>query len=151
MSLGNTINYYEFLKGVLRYATRIKVAQRLLPKIRTFQPDLLFISAGFDTHVDDFYHFLTEEDIHWITSELCNIVEENPQSIGVISVLEGGYSLESNSLKPVSATVNTSKGRATRRGAGAATAENNRVLEQPQIDFHTMFGQQTGDGGLVKG
>ena len=26
-----------------------------------------FCSAGFDAHVDDFYHFLDEADFHWLT------------------------------------------------------------------------------------
>lgn len=133
---------------------RRKVSQRLLPKLRQFQPDLLFISAGFDTHVDDFYHFLTEEDIHWITMELCNVVEENPHSLGVISVLEGGYSLQSTPVKAASSSAATgaAKGRSTRRGGGGGSVgEVASSVEQVHLDPHTMYAQQPGDGGLVKG
>ena len=59
----------------------------------TFAPDLLFISAGFDAHFDDLYHYLTEEDYHWLTEQLCTTVI--PQGGKVISILEGGYSLSS--------------------------------------------------------
>ncbi len=45
----------------------------LLPRISAFKPDLLFISAGFDAHYDDNYHFLTEQDIHWVTEQLCEV------------------------------------------------------------------------------
>ena len=58
-----------------------------------FAPDLLFISAGFDAHFDDLYHYLTEEDYHWLTEQLCTTVV--PQGGKVISILEGGYSLSS--------------------------------------------------------
>lgn len=52
-----------------------------------------FISAGFDGHHDDFYHYLNEDDYHWITSELCRVASISHGA--VISVLEGGYSLAS--------------------------------------------------------
>lgn len=111
----------------------------LLPKMREFQPDLLFISAGFDAHVDDFYHFLTESDLHWITDEMCKIVDSNEHGIGVISVLEGGYSLDD----PVPQVAKTTKSR------------GKHVAEVPEdthkVDEHTMFAQLPGDGGLVKG
>jgi len=36
------------------------VLPQLLPKLKAFQPDLLIVSAGFDGHRDDFYHYLGE-------------------------------------------------------------------------------------------
>lgn len=33
----------------------------LLPALHAFEPTLLFISAGFDAHSDDLYHFLSEK------------------------------------------------------------------------------------------
>jgi hypothetical protein len=116
---------------------RSKVSEILLPKLKEFQPDLLFISAGFDTHYDDFYHFLTEDDLHWITYEMCQIVDSNPNNIGVISVLEGGYSLESKIQ-----TKSTSSTKPKVKGCGG---------EKPELDLSTMYGQLPGDGGLVKG
>ena len=43
---------------------RERVEAQLLGKINEFEPDLLLISAGFDGHYDDFYHFLAEEVRH---------------------------------------------------------------------------------------
>jgi acetoin utilization deacetylase AcuC-like enzyme len=37
---------------------RDKVTARLIPQLTKFAPDLLFISAGFDAHYDDLYHYL---------------------------------------------------------------------------------------------
>lgn len=56
---------------------REKVTTNLLPRLVDFCPDLLFISAGFDAHYDDLYHFLDEADFHWITEQLCDTVESN--------------------------------------------------------------------------
>jgi acetoin utilization deacetylase AcuC-like enzyme len=39
---------------------RSRVSSDLLPRLRAFCPDLLFISAGFDAHYDDMYHYLSE-------------------------------------------------------------------------------------------
>ena len=63
---------------------RRKVASTLLPRLLSFTPDLLFISAGFDAHYDDLYHFLDEADFHWLTEQLCSTVE--PHGGKVISV-----------------------------------------------------------------
>eukprot|EP01038_Epipyxis_sp_PR26KG_P007318 gene7318-9972_t len=71
---------------------RTKVSSMLLPRLSSFQPDIVFISAGFDAHYDDLYHFLTEEDVHWITTQIRTNVGNNTK---IISVLEGGYSLSS--------------------------------------------------------
>jgi hypothetical protein len=70
----------------------------LIPKLQSFKPDILLISAGFDAHYDDFYHFLTEQDYHWITEKLCSVAEAHGGK--VVSILEGGYSLSSPVPKP---------------------------------------------------
>lgn len=67
---------------------RNKVTQKLLPKLVNFSPDLLLISSGFDAHYDDMYHYLNEDDFHWLTRSL---KETCPR---VVSVMEGGYSLK---------------------------------------------------------
>ena len=52
---------------------RMKVSSQLMPQLSAFEPDLIFISAGFDGHCDDLYHFLTEADLHWVTQQLCQV------------------------------------------------------------------------------
>ena len=89
-----------------------KVSMQLIPQLTEFGADILFISAGFDAHVDDYYHFLTEGDYHWLTEQLVSTTAKTGGK--VISILEGGYSLtspykadkktstkESASVKPV--------------------------------------------------
>ena len=46
---------------------REKMLRMLLPALHAFKPTLLLLSSGFDAHHDDLYHFLTEQDYHWIT------------------------------------------------------------------------------------
>lgn len=75
---------------------RAAVADKILPAIRKFKPDLLMISAGFDAHaLDPMAHMkLTTEDFSWVTHELCKLAEEVCQG-RIVSVLEGGYDLKS--------------------------------------------------------
>jgi hypothetical protein len=70
---------------------RSLVTQKLLPALRQFQADVVFLlSTGLDSHYDDLYHFLTEDGIHWLTAEfLRHTALPHTQ---VISILEGGYS-----------------------------------------------------------
>jgi acetoin utilization deacetylase AcuC-like enzyme len=65
-----------------------------LPKLKAFKPELLFISAGFDAHLEDDMASLkfVEDDYIWLTEQLCSIVKESGCK-GVISYLEGGYAL----------------------------------------------------------
>eukprot|EP01138_Halocafeteria_seosinensis_P011208 gb/GECG01011448.1/.p1 GENE.gb/GECG01011448.1/~~gb/GECG01011448.1/.p1 ORF type:complete len:883 (+),score=100.93 gb/GECG01011448.1/:1-2649(+) len=69
---------------------RKAVREKLIPALNAFQPDIIFISAGFDGHTRDFYYHLTSADYAWITKKIVQVA--NKWSHGrVISVLEGGY------------------------------------------------------------
>ena len=87
---------------------REAVAAEWIPALRNFKPELIYISAGFDGHIDDDMggFNLTDSDYVWATQQVCNIVDEFSQG-RVISMLEGGYDLVS---------------------LGRATAEHVRVL-----------------------
>ena len=67
----------------------------ILPRLRAFSPDLIIISAGFDAHrLDPLGHLkLVGADYGWITGALMEIAEKSAKG-RVVSVLEGGYSLE---------------------------------------------------------
>jgi acetoin utilization deacetylase AcuC-like enzyme len=70
-------------------------AERILPALRTFSPDMILISAGFDAHVRDplAQLRLQTEDFAWVTRELLEIAEKYCKG-RVVSTLEGGYDLE---------------------------------------------------------
>jgi len=67
----------------------------LFPALDDFRPQLLLVSAGFDAHrLDPLAQLQVEaEDYAWITRRLCELANRYAQG-RVVSVLEGGYSLE---------------------------------------------------------
>ena len=68
---------------------------RFLPAIDQFKPDLILISAGFDSREEDpLGRFrLTDEDFAALTSLLMNAAKRHCEG-RLISVLEGGYNLD---------------------------------------------------------
>jgi acetoin utilization deacetylase AcuC-like enzyme len=66
------------------------------PALEAFKPDIIFISAGFDAHINDPLAdlSLTEDDYIWITNFVHQIVK-NCNHHRIISSLEGGYHLPS--------------------------------------------------------
>ena len=75
---------------------RAAVADQWLPALRDFEPEFVFVSAGFDAHVADdmSYVRLVDDDFRWVTER---IVEIATASAGgrIVSTLEGGYDLDS--------------------------------------------------------
>ena len=67
----------------------------VLPAMAEFEPDFVFISAGFDAHASDPLANLRfhEEDYVWATRELMAIARESCEG-RLVSTLEGGYDLE---------------------------------------------------------
>jgi acetoin utilization deacetylase AcuC-like enzyme len=73
---------------------RQAVSDKLLPRLRDFQPEMIFISAGFDGHLeDDMASFgLVEADYAWITTQLKQLAADSASG-RIVSMLEGGYAL----------------------------------------------------------
>ena len=67
----------------------------ILPRLETFGPDLVIISAGFDAHMRDPLANLNfvEADFAWATQKLMDLADRRADG-RVVSVLEGGYDLE---------------------------------------------------------
>lgn len=65
-----------------------------LPRLAAFEPELIFVSAGFDAHREDEMGQLgmVESDYAWITDQLVALAERSAQG-RIVSVLEGGYNL----------------------------------------------------------
>lgn len=65
-----------------------------LPALEQFKPQMLFISAGFDAHVEDDMAMLrlTEADYAWVTRVLREVAERHAGG-RIVSMLEGGYAL----------------------------------------------------------
>lgn len=75
---------------------REAVSQQWLSRLADFEPELIMISAGFDSHwEDDMGGFqLLEGDYAWFTREMLNLADKTADG-RLISVLEGGYDLSS--------------------------------------------------------
>ncbi|MCP5197785.1 MAG: histone deacetylase family protein [Gammaproteobacteria bacterium] len=69
--------------------------QDIEPALRTFQPQLILISAGFDAHYLDPLAGLNfcEEDYSWVTEQILALAADHCQG-RVVSMLEGGYNLQ---------------------------------------------------------
>ena len=91
---GNIVNI-PLARGCDSATFRRHMSDEMLPALREFGPELLIISAGFDAHHLDPLGGLrfTDDDFHWITRELLAVADETASG-RVVSVLEGGYSLE---------------------------------------------------------
>jgi len=75
-------------------AFRDAVEKHWLPALERFQPQMIFVSAGFDAHwEDDMGQFkLRESDYVWVTNQLKKIAVKYAHE-RIVSVLEGGYEL----------------------------------------------------------
>ncbi len=71
---------------------RRAMRENIVPALTNFQPEFLFISAGFDAHAEDPLAGLnfTEDDYAWATEQLLSLARS---ACGgrLVSVLEGGY------------------------------------------------------------
>ncbi len=76
--------------AIMRAAYR----DQAFPRLRSFRPELIIISAGFDAHADDPLAQLNWEtdDFAWLTAEICAIAHTLCDG-RVVSTLEGGYDL----------------------------------------------------------
>lgn len=132
---------------------RQKVEVILLPRLKKFRADLLFISAGFDAHIDDLYHFLDEDDFYWLTAQLCSSVTERGR---VVSVMEGGYSLKPPTTQSPSSVTSTRRHpKASTFGLNSSSADQDSTTTSPAMSpsaaIHVgKYAVSAEDGGLVK-
>jgi acetoin utilization deacetylase AcuC-like enzyme len=73
---------------------RIAMLDEIVPALRSFRPELVIVSAGFDAHADDPLAELrlTENDYAWATDELLAVAHDCAGG-RLVSALEGGYNL----------------------------------------------------------
>jgi len=67
----------------------------ILPRLKSFRPDLIVISAGFDAHQRDPLANLNllEADFDWATRKIMEVADASANG-RVVSLLEGGYDLD---------------------------------------------------------
>ena len=96
--VGNIVNA-PLPPGADGSAFRAAWAERLLPALDAFRPELLVVSAGFDAHARDPLAQLRvrEADFGWLTTEFCRIADRHCEG-RLVSLLEGGYDLDALAL-----------------------------------------------------
>ena len=74
---------------------RAAVERFWLPALEAHQPQLVFVSAGFDAHRDDPLAYLEfdDEDFRWVTEKLVEVARRHAGG-RVVSTLEGGYNVD---------------------------------------------------------
>ncbi|GAB2872450.1 histone deacetylase family protein [Pseudoduganella ginsengisoli] len=70
------------------------VIDKWLPALQAFQPEMIFISAGFDAHREDDLGgmSLVEADYAWMTEQVMAVAKRYAKG-RIVSCLEGGYNL----------------------------------------------------------
>ena len=74
---------------------RAAYREQIFPALMDFDPQFVFLSAGFDAHEADPLASLQlrEEDFDWVTRQLCGLAQSACAG-RVVSAIEGGYDLE---------------------------------------------------------
>jgi len=102
----------------------------IFPLARSFQPGLIAISTGFDSHKDDFISGLqlTENGYGFLTQMMMKLAEEVCGRRLVVE-LEGGYNLEAIARSSY-AVMNSLLGNSTEKVVGHALGSVSMVVEQ---------------------
>ena len=75
---------------------RAAIVDHWLPALVAFQPEMIFVSAGFDAHRDDHMSHvsLTDADFKWVSERIVEVANQSASG-RIVSALEGGYELKS--------------------------------------------------------
>ena len=92
--VGVTMNV-PLLPGTGDDAFRNAYTQKLLPKLDSYRPQFILVSAGFDAHAADPLGGLdvTFEAFDWLTQQIIDAARRHCDG-RIVSVLEGGYDLQ---------------------------------------------------------
>ena len=132
------------------------LAQDVLPAIKAFNPDMIFISAGFDAHFRDElnlgYVGLSEADYSWITRKLVQIANDCCDG-RIVSVLEGGYRIQGAvagafASSTAAHVAELCKGTASGFDAAATQADVEAWIEKYEGEKPSAAGQQEAAAGL---
>ena len=75
---------------------RAAISEHWLPALESFQPEFVFVSAGFDAHIaDDMSDIgLVDADFRWVAEHIVRLAGLSASG-RIVSFLEGGYELRS--------------------------------------------------------
>eukprot|EP00980_Cylindrotheca_fusiformis_P021196 scaffold8150_cov118-Cylindrotheca_fusiformis.AAC.5 len=108
MNCGLGLPSRDAIPGMQRLEVRDTYRKRILPHLREFDPDIIFVSAGFDAHKKDSMNFgyvgMVEDDYEWVTEQLVRIANSCCNG-RIVSVLEGGYKIHGGIVSPFARSV----------------------------------------------
>lgn len=83
-------------KNTTSHEYRKHILQSVVPRIQSFEPDLILLASGFDAHKNDplAQVCLQTEDYYWLTNRFTELAWQYCHG-RIVSVLEGGYHLPS--------------------------------------------------------
>lgn len=75
---------------------RAAVSEQWLPALQRFEPEFVFVSAGFDAHRDDDMAqlLLDDADFRWVSEQIRALAQRSARG-RIVSTLEGGYEYQS--------------------------------------------------------
>ena len=75
---------------------RAGIRDAWMPALQEFEPQMIFVSAGFDAHRDDDMSMvnLTDADYRWVSEQIVEAASGSADG-RIVSTLEGGYELHS--------------------------------------------------------
>ena len=76
-------------------AFRAAYNEKIFPAVEAFAPQMLFISAGFDAHMEDAMSGLelSDADYTWVSERIVELAARHANG-RIVSLLEGGYALQ---------------------------------------------------------
>lgn len=85
--------YTPFTEGMGGEELMVNVDKYWEPAVKEFQPDMIFVSAGFDGHreEDQAQLLMVESNYAFIARRLVQWFNEIPNCKGIVCLLEGGY------------------------------------------------------------
>lgn len=95
LETARNIIYSPLEAGASSDVFRQTLNQDWFPKVEAFQPDLIYVSLGFDAHKDDPLTdlALSDEDYTWFSKQACELANRLCNG-RLITTLEGGYHIE---------------------------------------------------------
>merc|ERR1712238_49510 len=108
LNCGLSLPSGDAIPGMQRLEVRDTYRKQILPTLREFDPDIIFISAGFDAHKKDSMNFgyvgMVEDDYEWVTEQLVRVANTCCKG-RIVSVLEGGYKIHGGIVSPFARSV----------------------------------------------
>jgi Histone deacetylase domain len=131
----------DAVPGMQRLEVRDCYRKKILPRLKEFDPDIIFISAGFDAHRKDTMNFgyvgMVEEDYEWLTEQIVKVANSCCNG-RIVSVLEGGYKVQGGIVSPFARSVASHVRALVDGGHSREMYDGNELLWESQFEAHIL-------------